>query len=101
MKRPMLKELAQRIREHLARFERDPKINAHKRFDKAKAKWVPCTAAEGHGQYYMAGACVTGRYVAVSYVSFQGTTHLTREDAERYLAKLDAGKVGRHFELLK
>ena len=78
-----LTELAHKISAHLKRFEADPQINApHKE--------------QGIRPYFHAGAMKNGRWVAVVYVSFQGWTNLTRQHAERYLAWLDAGNIGKH-----
>lgn len=85
-KRLSMRLLGKRINEHLKRFEReeDEKIGGSTR-----------------GSYYNAGAGANGRYINVCYISYQGSTNLTRTDAERYLAWLDSGKVGRHFEAFR
>lgn len=85
MKKKPLKEIAESIAKYLRRFERDPKINV-------KKHGLP-------GPYYWANAFVSGRYVSVMYISFQGPNQLTREEAEAYLAWLDAGNVGTHFDI--
>jgi hypothetical protein len=82
-KEPTLREIAQRIDAHLDRFEADPKINK---------------VVHGMRSYYYAGARVAGRWVSVAYISFQGPSSLDRERALRYLAWLDAGNIGRHYE---
>ena len=82
-----LEELAARIAEHLKRFEADPVINAPNPVSKARP-------------FYQAIAVRTGRYVAVQYVSYQHTSHLTRDEAEKYLAWLDAGNVGKHHQAI-
>ena len=81
-----LAEIADRINAHLQRFEADPQIN------KAIHTLKP---------YFWAGAGVAGRFVRVGYISFQGGSSLSKADAERYLAWLDAGNVGRHFEAFR
>lgn len=81
--------IAQRIAAHLRRFEADPKINRER---------------EGRGKPYYnagAGAAAGARRITVVYVSYQGASRLTRAHAELYLAWLDAGNVGRHFEALR
>jgi catalase len=83
-----LAEIASRINAHLKRFERDPVINKDR-------------SGNGLHDYFWAGAGVAGRYVSVHYVSYQGHHHLTKADALRYLQKLDAGYVGRHWQALK
>lgn len=84
-----MKEIASRIRAHLKRFEADPKINAAKPYGRAGNKFHP---------YWNVGSRAAGRFVYVTYVSYQGTSHLTRDDAENYLAWLDAGNIGTHYE---
>jgi hypothetical protein len=86
VKEPTLTEIANRIFEHLRRFEADPKINR---------------VEEGMHPYFRAGSRRIGSRVVVNYISYQGHHGLTRADAERYLAKLDAGFVGRHWEALR
>ena len=82
-----LTEIAARIDAHLKRFESSLKINP---------------PAEGYGSelYYDARAYVGGRWVYVSYVSYQDNSNLSKADAERYLAWMDAGNIGRHWEAL-
>lgn len=87
-----LRELAARITEHLRRFERDPKINVCHQWEH-DGKVV-----KGRPPYYYAGASAAGSRVFVHYVPFQGHSSLTRAEAEAYLAWLDAGNVGRHYE---
>jgi len=92
-------ELAQKIDAHLKRFEKSPKINPGKRFDKDKKKWVPDEM--GVRDYYGAYARGDRHRVWVLYVTYQGGRHLSIEDAEKYLAWLDAGHVGRHYQALR
>lgn len=75
------------IRNYLQHFERDPVINKP---DGARMR-----------PYYNAGAHSVGRYTHVTYISYQGPSKLTPEEAVRYLAWLDAGNVGRHFEAFR
>jgi hypothetical protein len=82
-----LEEIADRINEHLKRFEADSVINA----PNPNSKSCP---------FYQAAAIRNGRYVAVKYVSYQHTSNLTRDEAEKYLAWLDAGNVGKHNQAL-
>jgi hypothetical protein len=82
-----LTEIANRIRDHLHRFERDPNINVQTK----KTRLHP---------YYCAGAYAAGRFVYVCYVSFQGYANLTKEQAESYLTWLDCGNVGQHWKAL-
>jgi len=92
-------ELAQKIDAHLKRFERDPEINPGKRFDKEAKEWIPDEM--GIRDYYGARAHGDRHRVWVIYVTYQGGDHLSIEDAQKYLAWLDAGNVGRHFEALR
>lgn len=92
-------ELAQKIDAHLKRFERSPKINPGRRYDKDKKKWVPDKM--GIRDYYGAWARGDRHRVRVLYVAYQGSSVLSIEDAEKYLAWLDAGHVGRHYEALR
>lgn len=85
MKKRPLKEIAAAISTHLHRFEASKKINA----PHPKYKTRP---------YYMAWSGASGAYVKVVYVSYQGSSCLRREEAEAYLAWLDARNVGRHYE---
>ena len=82
--RRRLSDIATDIRVHLERFESDPSINKR---DPHKLS-----------RFYNVNAYVGGRFVYVRYVSFQGQSHLTRAEAEKYLAWLDAGNVGKHQE---
>lgn len=82
------REIAQWISRHLERFERDKVINAR-------------SEKTGITPYFAAFATASGRYVRVQYISFQGQHALTKAEAEAYLAWLDAGNVGRHFEQQK
>lgn len=92
-------ELAQKIDAHLKRFERDPKINPGKRYDNERKKWV--SDPTGLRDYFGAGARGDRHRVWIIYITYQGGRHLSIEDAEKYLAWLDAGNVGRHFEALR
>jgi hypothetical protein len=92
-------ELAQKIDVHLKRFERDPKINPGKRFDQETKKWIPDKL--GVRDYYGARAHGDRHRVWVIYITYQGGSYLSIEDAERYVAWLNAGNVGRHYEALK
>lgn len=89
-KRKTMAELAHEINEHLKRIEADPKLNK---------------VSKKHGMeqslLYNSGAGHSGNRIFVCYVSYQGQNSLTREEAEKYLAALDAGKVARHFEVFR
>ncbi len=79
-----LAEIAKRISVHLKRFEADSEINKVGQGRRLKP-------------YYFANTYVGGSRVCVRYVSFQGTSTLTKAEALRYLAWLDAGNVGSHY----
>ena len=82
---PKLAEIAERIAAHLRRFEASPAINAPRDGRRINA-------------YHNPSAFVRGSRIGVGYVSFQSETCLTKPEALAYLAWLDAGNVGRHFE---
>lgn len=82
-----LKDLAERIAAHLKRFEADPLLSRRK--DKKTAR------------FWSTSCVVNGRFVSVSYISYQGSSNMSKAEAQAYLAKLDAGYVGRHFEALR
>lgn len=81
-----LTEIADRIGAHLRRFETDPTINVAR-----NGLLKP---------FYMAGAWAAGSRVFVRYVSFQGASSLTKTQAGLYLARLDAGHVGKHWDVI-
>lgn len=81
-----LDEIASRIRAHLKRLEDDEAWNVR---------------PNGGRRLWNAFACRAGSRVACTYVSYQGTTKLTRDDALRYLAALEGGFKGRHFEAFR
>jgi hypothetical protein len=75
-----LSEIASRINLHLQKMSGDP---------------------EGGFGYFGAYARAQGAYVRVVYVTYQGGTSLTREEALHYLAGLDGGWRGRHYEYFR
>lgn len=86
-----MKELAARIKAHLSSFEADPVINADSKGN-----------GKGLRPYWNSSAHYGGGpKLSVMYVSYHGNSMLSKGDATRYLAKLDAGFVGRHYEALK
>jgi hypothetical protein len=87
---PKLDDLAQRIREHLERLEADKEWN----------RWTDPTGTP-RPRLWRSGACRSGSRVSVAYISYQGSCTMTRDEAVRYLAALDAGFRGRHFEALR
>jgi hypothetical protein len=79
-----VKTLAERINAHLKRWEADPTINIG-------------LGTKGTRKYYNAGAWPSGRWVNVQYISYQMASALTKQQAARYLAALDAGHIGSHY----
>ena len=77
-----LREIGEKINAYLEKFEADPSINRTR---------------DGRALFWRAGAIQNGRYVSVQYISYQGSTHLTRSEAEQYLAFLDQGGIGKHY----
>ena len=84
-----LKEIAGQITVYLKKFEADPAINT-----------VYGKAMSTH-KYWHAFASSSGRYVYVQYIGYQGNSHLTKEQALKYLAWLQAGGVGKHYTALE
>jgi len=91
--------LGQKIDAHLKRIEGDPALNPRRRFDKEREEWV--LDPRGVPAYYRAGAAGDRHRVWVIYVTYQGGSYMSIEDAEKYLAWLEAGNVGRHFKALR
>lgn len=91
--------LGQKINEHLQRIENDPVLNPSRRLDKEQNKWVP--DERGVRRFYGARAKGDRHRVWVIYINYQEGSYMSIEDAMAYLAWLDAGNVGRHFETLK
>jgi len=83
-----LKVLARRIDAHLKRFEADPVINAER--PQGGMMLAP---------YYQPCAWHGYRGIAIRYIDFQGTSHLSKAEAERYADLLDGGFVGRHTQM--
>jgi len=80
--------IAERINAHLKRFEADPEINQTHIPSKTKRFWN-------------AGAWSSGRWIHVRYISYQGNSTLTREEGLMYMRALDAGRLSKHFEILR
>lgn len=91
-----LSEIADRIRAHLRRIEGDEQLNPW--FKMVDGKRVPDPTRMGMRAFYHSGAVSAGRYVSVTYVSYQGRSSLTRAEAIAYLEWLTAGNVGTHFK---
>lgn len=77
--KPTLSEIADRIDEYL---------NAKKR-------------RKSRSQLVSVSAWSSGRWVYIQYERYKAISHLSRTEAEKYLAWLDAGNVGKHFGMSK
>lgn len=88
-----LAAIAARLQDHLSRFEGDAAIATSSYLD-ARGVLRRLT------RYFNACAYVAGSRIAVVYISYQGRSTLTRSEALAYLAWLDAGNVGSHYEAL-
>jgi len=90
MSKPLkLSEVAAQILRHLKRLEADKEWNA------------PTAERGGHHKFWCVNCYQAGARVMVTYVSFQGAISLRKDEATRYLAALDGGLKGRHWEALK
>lgn len=49
--------------------------------------------------YYYPAAFASGRYIRVSFITYQGSKALTKAEAEEYLAWLDAGNEGTYYKM--
>ena len=81
------KEIAERINVYLERFEKDPVINKVL-LNKGGMRLPP---------YYSAYAVFNGKTVEITYISYQGSSNLTKAEAEQYLTALDNGFIGKDF----
>ncbi len=80
-------ELAYRIQVHLRHMAADPRINS--------------VNSDGLRPFYFPYASRCGSRVEIRYVTYQVSSKLTRENAEAYLAWLDAGNRGCHYDMEK
>ena len=87
MSTPKLAEIAAKLAAHLKRIEGDPTLNPPRG-----------GSCGGTRSYWNAHSWAAGSRVGVRYVSYQGETFLTKGRAVAYLAWLDAGNVGTHYE---
>lgn len=92
-------QLGQKIDAHLKRIENDPVLNPGHRYDKERKERV--LDPMGVRSFYGAGAKGDRFRVWVIYVSYQGGSYMSIEDAQKYLAWLDVGNVGHHFSALR
>lgn len=92
-KTELARDVALKINAHLQRIERSPTLNPRRRSDQD-------SDALGTYSYFDAGATGVRHRVWIRYVSYQGGSYLSIEVAQKYLAWLDAGHVGRHYEVL-
>jgi hypothetical protein len=82
-----LAEIAKAIYGHLKRFESDPVINKE--------------GEHGLTPYYCPNCWAAGSRIGVKYVSFQGGSTITKNEALAYLVWLNSGNVGKHWVALK
>lgn len=81
-----LEEIATKLRAHLNRWELDPRINV-------------VNAQYGTRRFFNANAYASGPRLFVCYVSYQYTSSLKKAEALEYLAWIEAGNVGTHYEM--
>ena len=81
------KEIMERIHKHLKRMEEDLTINTLAAYRGMKTS-----------RFFGAAAGMSGRWPYLQYVSYQGAFTITKEQAIAYLAWLDAGNSGTHWE---
>ena len=74
-----LKEIANEINKYLKQFEAN------------EDRHTAC--------YYNSFAIAAGRFVQIIYVSYQGHSSLTKQEALEYLNWLQEGNVGRHYDM--
>lgn len=86
-------ELAEWINLHLKAMEADPEINTRQ----PTGNKVEGLSRFWHSQCYYPG----GPKIVIIYISFQGSSTLSRSEAEKYLEYLEAGNTGRHWEALR
>jgi len=82
------KEIAAKILDYLKRFEADPIIN---KVQEKNGMRIP--------PFYNVHAYGNPKGVAVQYKSFQGSNQMDKATAEKYLAWLDKGKIGKHHQM--
>jgi hypothetical protein len=85
-----LSEIGVRISRHLRRLEAKQEQERGGRKDEV-----------GRRRFYVASAGQVGRYVSVSYITYQGSTNLTKAEAVHYLHALDNGFNGTHSALFR
>lgn len=81
-----LTDAAERIGAHLSRIAADPKLNPSRK------------EHGGTRAYFCPAAYARGSRVMVQYSNYQITSGLTKAEALAYLAWLDAGNVGTHYD---
>jgi hypothetical protein len=87
-----LQETAARINVHLKRLEADGRWNRHTWTDRHG------TQRTQHRLYNASAGYHGGSRITLIYVSYQGQIHISKAEALAYLAWLDAGGRGSHFE---
>lgn len=84
-----LAEIATAINKHLKRMEADPEINPYRDQNGSHVK-----------AFFESFAVASGKYVRVTYVSYQGACLLRKDEALEYLVWLNQGNVGKHHKAL-
>lgn len=88
VRKPMsMTEIAREIGKYLAKFEADPKISR-----------VTTSSGQLITYFWNSHASASGRWIYVTYISYQGGRNLSKKEALEYLEWLRAGNVGRHYE---
>ena len=85
-----LREIGEKIDAHLKRIEADPELNPKVTIGRVTGP-----------RFWKAVAFQSGNRIYLVYKGYQPGTTVTKAEALAYLEKLDAGEVGRHFELLR
>jgi hypothetical protein len=80
-----LAEIAAKINAHLKRLEADEGYNV-------------TNPQYGTSPLWNSGSYDAGRYVSIVYVSYQRRSNFSKDRALKYLAWLDAGNKGKHYD---
>ena len=82
-----LKKIAARIDAHLHKREKEPAINT------VTSSIYPVR------RFFQTNAYASGNRVYIIYRAYQGFRSLTKAEAMAYLAWIEAGNVGEHYEM--
>ncbi len=93
-RRISLTETAKRIARHLVRFAATPSV--------ASKSWIDSKGEKRELTLFWHPVCYrAGSRAMVKYVTYQYESSMTKAEAEQYLAWLDDGNVGRHYDAKK